>query len=626
MPARGAPAVPFRFAIVTLDAHLAGAFESARATLRRELPALELSLHVQADWEADPAALARARAAIASAHVIACAQLFTEEQAAPILDAVRARRADADAVFCALCAGELTRQTKLGRFSMLDDADRSPFSPLALLKKLRGGRADGRSSGERQMTMLRRLPALLRFVPGAAQDVRAYFLSIQYWLGGTDANLASLVRYHVDRYAAGERAAYRGALAVAEPEVHPEVGVWHPALPGRGLAEDASALPSPRGARGTVGVLVGRSYLLAGNTRHYAAVVGALEARGLRALPVFASALDARPALERHFGLRRDGDAWRLERPTIDALVNLTGFSLVGGPAYNDAPAAQAALAALDVPYLSLQTLEFQSVAEWRADPRGLNPLQATLQVAIPELDGAIAPAVYGGKGIGTADAPAAPSEPLPERVAAVADRVARLVRLRRTPRAERKLAIVLFNFPPNAGNTGSAAYLPSSRRCSGCSRRSRSRATPSTCRRASTSCARWCATATASATAPRPTCTPASRPTRSCGATRTCARSRRCGARRPAARCRTAAACSSWGRGSATSSSASSRRSAGRATRCACSSRAASPRRTPSRPSTAGCARTGAPTPSCTSARTAPSSSCPASRPGSPASAGPSG
>ncbi len=460
MPARGAPAVPFRFVVVTLDAHLAGAFDAARATLRRELPGLELSLHVQADWEADPAALARARAAIAGAHVIACVQLFTEEQAAPILDAVQARRADADAVFCALCTTALTQQTKLGRFSMRDDGDRSPFSPLALLRKLRGGRADGRSSGERQMTALRRLPQLLRFIPGAAQDVRAYFLSIQYWLGGTDANLASLVRYHVDRYAAGERAAYRGTLRVAPPEVYPDVGVWHPALPGRGMTEDAAALPAARGAIGTVGVLVGRSYLLAGNTRHYAAVVAALEARGLRALPVFASALDARPALQRYFGIRPDGDAWRLERPTIDALVNLTGFSLVGGPAYNDAPAAQAALAALDVPYLSLQTLEFQSVAEWRADPRGLNPLQATLQVAIPELDGAIAPAVYGGRGVGTPDAPAACSEPLPERVDAIADRVARLVRLRKTPRAGRKLAIVLFNFPPNAGNTGSAAYL----------------------------------------------------------------------------------------------------------------------------------------------------------------------
>jgi magnesium chelatase subunit H len=41
-----------------------------------------------------------------------------------------------------------------------------------------------------------------------------------------------------------------------------------------------------------------------------------------------------------------------------------------------------------------------------------------------------------------------------------LAARVARLVALRRTARRDRKVGIVLFNFPPNAGNTGTAAYL----------------------------------------------------------------------------------------------------------------------------------------------------------------------
>ena len=467
MPGRraagAAPAVPVRFAIVTLDAHLAGAFDAARARLARELPGLELSLHVQAEWDADPAAAERARQAIAGAHFIACAQLFTEEQAAPILDAVRARRDAADAVCCALCAPELTRLTRLGRFDMGRGNEGGAWSPMALLQKLRGSRTEGKSSGERQMAMLRRLPALLKFVPGPAQDVRAYFLSMQYWLGGTADNLANLVRFHVRRYAAGERAVYRDIAPAADPVVYPDVGLWHPSLPALGITEDPRALPAPRRAAGRVDVLVGRSYVLAGNTAHYAAVVGALEARGLAVRPMYASALDARPALARYAGVADAGDgrwaaALGVERP--DALVNLTGFSLVGGPAYNDSAAARAVLAALDAPYLALQTLEFQSVGEWRADARGLNPLQATLQVAIPELDGAVAPAVYGGRGAGTPERPAAASEPVAERVGMVADRVAGLVRLRRTPNAERKLAIVLFNFPPNAGNTGSAAYL----------------------------------------------------------------------------------------------------------------------------------------------------------------------
>ncbi len=444
--------VPLRFVIVTLDAHLADAFERAKASLQRYLPGLRISMHVAADWGSDPSLAERARTEIAQANIIACTQLFQEEYAKEVTAAVQARRADADAVLCALCTPELVKCTRLGRFDMSGGENRSPFSPISLLKKLRGSREDGKSSGERQMSALRTLPKLLKFIPGPAQDVRAYLLLLQYWLAGSDTNIDQMVRYLIDRYAAGPRAALKGALKPKDPEQYPEVGVWHPDLPNRGIAAAAKALPAPKNAKGTVGMLVGRSYLLADNTAHYAAVVRALEAQGLKTIPAFASALDARPAITQFF---RDKDG----RPVIDAMINLTGFSLVGGPAYNDAIAAQAELKTLDVPYLTLQTLEFQTIDEWRADARGLNPLQATLQVAIPELDGAIIPTVYGGKGPAK-DGKASASEPITERIDRVANRVARLVALRRKERSERKVALVLFNFPPNAGNTGSAAYL----------------------------------------------------------------------------------------------------------------------------------------------------------------------
>ena len=57
------------------------------------------------------------------------------------------------------------------------------------------------------MKMLRRLPKLLRFIPGTAQDVRAYFLTLQYWLAGSEENIANMVRLLVDRYADGPRRA-----------------------------------------------------------------------------------------------------------------------------------------------------------------------------------------------------------------------------------------------------------------------------------------------------------------------------------------------------------------------------------------------------------------------------------
>ena len=76
-----------------------------------------------------------------------------------------------------------------------------------------------------------------------------------------------------------------------------------------------------------------RSYVLSGDTAHYDGVIAAFESRGLKVIPAFATGLDQRPAIDSFF--MKNGKA------TVDALVSLSGFSLVGGPAYNDAKAAE---------------------------------------------------------------------------------------------------------------------------------------------------------------------------------------------------------------------------------------------------------------------------------------------
>ena len=89
----------------------------------------------------------------------------------------------------------------------------------------------------------------------------------------------------------------------------------------------------------------------------------------------------------------------------------------------------------------------------------GLMPVEATMMVAIPELDGATGPMVFGGRSeLSTGEK--FDMQPAPDRIDRLADRVARLVALRHTPISERKVAIVLFNFPPNSGAAGTAAHL----------------------------------------------------------------------------------------------------------------------------------------------------------------------
>jgi magnesium chelatase subunit H len=463
MPKRTSPAdaTPVRVVVVTMDSHLSGAAARAQKLLKRDFPGLELSVHAADEWGTDDAALARCKGAIARGDIVIATMLFLDDHVRAVMPALTARRNDCDAMICCMSASEVVKLTRIGKFDMSGEA----LGAIAWLKKLRGNRKGSSPGGKGEMKMLRQLPKLLRFIPGTAQDMRAYFLTLQYWLAGSEQNIANMVRLLLDRYADGPRRGLRGVAKAQAPVEYADIGVYHPRMKDR-IADTAERLPATANEKGTVGLLLLRSYLLAGNAGHYDGVISAFEARGLRVIPVFASGLDQRPAIERFF--MKEG------RSMVDAVVSLTGFSLVGGPAYNDSRAAEDILARLDVPYLSAHPVEFQTLEQWGASDRGLMPVESTIMVAIPELDGAAGPMVYGGRSDG-AGIPCKGCERActfarseiggemrvcSERADMLASRTARLVAMRRSERRDRKVAVVLFNFPPNAGNTGTAAFL----------------------------------------------------------------------------------------------------------------------------------------------------------------------
>jgi magnesium chelatase subunit H len=118
--------------------------------------------------------------------------------------------------------------------------------------------------------------------------------------------------------------------------------------------------------------------------------------------------------------------------------------------------------------------VEFQTLDQWGGSERGLLPVESTIMVAIPELDGSTSPIVFGGRP-GAAGVTctgchhactfgestnAQDMHSCPERAIMLAARVSKLVALKRSERQDRNVAIVLFNFPPNAGNIGTAAFL----------------------------------------------------------------------------------------------------------------------------------------------------------------------
>ena len=460
----------FRVAIVTMDTHLNTAALKAANTLKKEIPGLSLEMFAASEYASEPAKLNSCIEGIRKADIVIVTMLFVEDHFKPIIKVLEEKRRNCDAMVCIMSAPEVSKLTSIGRLDMSKPAS----GPMSFLQKLRGNKKNpAAKSGENQMRMLRRLPKILKYLPGTAQDLRMYLLTLQYWLSGSEDNIVGLVSNLVNKYSTNEKLTKNGTLNVKEPIDYPGLGVYHPRIKGK-ISEQSSAIPSvvsDKNCNGIVGLIVLRSYLLSGNCAHYDGVIAALEAQGLRVIPVFAMGLDSRPAIEKFF--------FHNEKVIVDMVVSLTGFSLVGGPAYNDAKAAEEILSKLDVPYLAAHPVEFQTISDWSESDRGLLPVENTIMVAIPELDGAISPMIFGGRpgkvdsinqGVSSQvkEKKITVSESLnetdmvvcSERAAMLSERVKKLVALRKTKASEKKVAIVLFNYPPNAGNIGTAAHL----------------------------------------------------------------------------------------------------------------------------------------------------------------------
>ncbi|MEM9249305.1 MAG: cobaltochelatase subunit CobN, partial [Pseudomonadota bacterium] len=446
----------YRFAVITLDSHAAGPAARVADTLCNDFPGLSVSIHAAAEWGENPEALELARDAIRHADLVLCNLLFIEEHIQAVLPDLKARRDDLDALVGIIADPAIVDLTKMGTLDM--SAPQS--AAMKLLKKMKP-KSKRASSGESSMKMLRRIPQILKYLPGKAQDLRAYFLTMQYWLGGSDDNVEQMIRFLVARYA---RVAEWHAVEAKAPIDYPSVGLYHPDLPGHHIATEVADLPGASAEGPTVGLVMLRSYILASDTAHYDAVIRRLEAEGMRVLPAFAGGLDARPAVEAFF-VDEDGAA------QVDALISLTGFSLVGGPAYNDSDAAVKMLKGLDVPYLAAHPLEFQTLGQWAKSAGGLGPVETTMLIALPEIDGATCPTVFGGRHgpegcqgcqhtCRTAAVDTKAMAPCLERIDSLVEKTVRLARLRRLANADKKVAVVLFGFPPNAGAVGTAAYL----------------------------------------------------------------------------------------------------------------------------------------------------------------------
>jgi magnesium chelatase subunit H len=391
---------------------------------------------------------------IAQANIFIASLIFIEDLADKVVAVVEPHRDRLDAAIVFPSMPQVMRLNKLGSFSMAQLGQSK--SAIAQFMRKRKEKS-GSSFQDGMLKLLQTLPKVLKYLPmDKAQDARNFMLSFQYWLGGSSDNLENFLLMLADKYVLKGR-----KLSFNEPVVYPDMGIWHPLAPTMfedvkeylnwySSRKDISAdLKDPLAP--SIGLVLQRTHLVTGDDAHYVAIVQEFEAMGARVIPVFAGGLDFSKPVDAFF---YESTA---KTPTalVDGVVSLTGFALVGGPARQDHPKAIESLKRLNRPYMVALPLVFQTTEEWEDSDLGLHPIQVALQIAIPELDGAIEPIILSGRDGTTGKAIA-----LQDRIEAIAQRALKWANLRRKPKLDKKVAITVFSFPPDKGNVGTAAYL----------------------------------------------------------------------------------------------------------------------------------------------------------------------
>ena len=406
---------------------------------------------------------------LSQANIVFAFHVMDGENAGRLIQALDHNNTKHDAVIVINCMPDLMRRTRMGRLNVGDFArsngkdDVSSSNPRRLLGSVgswigrRAARGRSKKTAHSQYLKLAdRLPGILKFIPtaGALSDAKHYLYLFCYFLQPTPSNIKSMLLYAVRFYIPGAP-----RLRIPEPEQMPSVAIYHPAAPK--LFETFANYEkwySRKGRRldpeSTIGLLLMRPQVISKTTQHYDVLIRAIEAEGLNVIPAIATLMDNREAVSKFFTVGNKVQSTKY-KARVSQIISLTGFSFVGGPAMNDSAAASEFLSELNVPYRSAVSLDTQTIEQWSESATGLNPVQAGMQIAIPEIDGATEPFIYGGL-------PSRGQQPiaLEDRCTRLARRLRRWNELRNLPRSEVRLALVLFCFPPNKGNIGTAAEL----------------------------------------------------------------------------------------------------------------------------------------------------------------------
>jgi len=413
---------------------------------------------------------------------------------------------------------ELMSMTQLGAFSIGDKPKGMP-KPIKFFLDMFGAKGKEEDKLAGYINFLKTGPQLLKFIPiKKVQDLRNWLIIYSYWNAGGLENVASMFWAIADKYLGLK------VDSIAPPVEAPNIGLLHPDHAGyftspkqylewyrQKNSHDFNNLsytevyktltpsPSPKKGEGDkknlkmplaplhppwekglgdegicvtsanrqpiIGILLYRKHVIT-NQKYIPQLIRHFEQAGLIPLPIFINGVESHMAVRDWMTTTHEQeqrslghiaiDSLSQEAVCVEAIVSTIGFPLVGGPAGSmeggrKVEVARTILTAKNIPYIIAAPLLIQDIHSWTR--QGIGGLQGVVLYALPELDGAIDTVPLGGL-VGEE------IYLIPERLHRLTGRLHSWIRLHRKPVSERKIAILLYGFPPGYGAVGTAALL----------------------------------------------------------------------------------------------------------------------------------------------------------------------
>ncbi|WP_448561867.1 magnesium chelatase subunit H [Trichothermofontia sp.] len=457
--------------LVGFEAFNADLYRQAAQLAQVRCPELAICVFSDRDLAQDPD---RVEAALQDAQVFFASLIFDYEQVMWLRDRVQA--IPIRLVFES--ALELMSLTRLGKFAIGDRPKGIPKPVQFILDKFSTGREEDRLAG--YISFLKTGPKLLKFIPvKKVQDLRNWLIIYSYWNAGGPENVTAMFWHLAKHYLPLQPHSLEALTTLPEPVTIPNIGLVHPDYAGyfespRAYLEWFKAT-KPLGKAGhqrrgatdapVVAILLYRKHVIT-QQPYIPQLIRHFEQQGLIPVPIFINGVEGHVAVRDWLttaaeqAQRQQGQnptpSLSPEAAQVDAIVSTIGFPLVGGPAGSmeagrQVEVAKRILSTKNVPYIVAAPLLIQDIHSWTR--RGIGGLQSVVLYALPELDGAIDTVPLGGL-VGDR------IYLIPERLQRLTGRLWQWINLRRTPVADRKLAIILYGFPPGYGATGTAALL----------------------------------------------------------------------------------------------------------------------------------------------------------------------